>query len=104
LSFSWKRTAVQTLSDNLREKIIPVLKEHGVTHAAVFGSLAKGVAYEKSDLDILVDFEWDRTLLDLAALRLDLQKALGRDVDVLTYRSIHPRIREQVLRERVPIL
>lgn len=91
-------------SEDVRQKIIPVLKEHGVTRAAVFGSVAKGVSDEGSDVDIMVEFQADRSLLDLAALRLDLQKALGRDVDVLTYRSIHPRIREQVLRERVPIL
>jgi predicted nucleotidyltransferase len=95
---------VQRLSEGLREKLIPVLKEHGVTHAAVFGSLAKGLVHERSDLDILVEFDGDRTLLDLVALRLDLQKALGRDADVLTCRSIHPRIREQVLRESVSIL
>jgi len=95
---------VQRLSEDLRQKIIPLLKEHGVTRAAAFGSLAKGLAYEGSDLDILVEFDGERSLLDLSALRLDLQKALGRDVDVLTYRSIHPQIREQVLRERVPIL
>ena len=95
---------MQRLSEDLKQKIIPLLKEHGVTHAAVFGSLAKGLAYEGSDLDILVEFEDGRTLLDLAALRLDLQGALGRDVDILTYRSIHPGIRERVLEERVEIL
>ncbi len=95
---------MQTLSEDVRLRIIPVLKEHGVTHAAVFGSFAKGLANEASDLDILVELDEGSSLLDLAALKLDLQDALGRDVDVITYESIHPRLKEQVLKERVPIL
>ncbi len=92
------------LSEDLKLKIIPVLRKHGVTRAALFGSLAKGLTNESSDLDILVELGEGSSLLDLAALKLDLEDAVGLDVDVLTYRSVHPRLKEQVLKERVPIL
>lgn len=95
---------MRRLSKDLRQRIVSVLRKHGVSHAAVFGSLAKGSANEASDLDILVELQEESSLLDLASLKIDLQDVLRRDVDVLTFRSIHPRLKEQVLKERVPIL
>jgi predicted nucleotidyltransferase len=95
---------MSTPTEELGEKIIPVLRRHGVVHAAIFGSFARRIAGKESDLDVLVEFEDDRSLLDLVSLRLDLSETLGRHVDALTYRSLHPRIRERVLQERVAIL
>ena len=85
-------------------KILPVLRRHNVLRAAVFGSFARGEPREDSDLDILVEFGGDKSLLDLAGLKLDLEEILGRSVDVITYRGLSPRIRERVLEEQVPIL
>lgn len=90
--------------EELRQKIVPLLKGHGVTRAGIFGSFAKGITEAGSDLDILIEFEGEKSLLDLAALRLDLEEMLERDVDVLTYGSVHPRIKERVLQEQVAIL
>jgi hypothetical protein len=95
---------LQRLSEDLKQRIVSVLRDHGVIHAAVFGSLATGLATEESDLDIMVELDDGSSLLDLAALKLDLQDAIRRDVDVLTYRSINPRLKEHMLRERVTIL
>jgi len=95
---------MQKITDDLRKKITPLLKQHDVIHAAVFGSFAHGTAQEDSDLDLLVEFQGEKSLLNLAALQLALEDLLGRDVDVLTYRALHPRIREKVLNEQVPIL
>jgi hypothetical protein len=75
-----------------------------VTRAAVFGSFARGAANDQSDVDILVEFAGAKGLLDLAGLELELGDLLGRDVEVITYRALNPRIRERVLREQVPIL
>jgi hypothetical protein len=75
-----------------------------VTRAAIFGSVARGQANEESDLDLLVEFAPGRTLLDLAALEIDLIALVGRPVDVVTYRSLDPHIRERVLNEQVVIL
>ena len=80
--------------------IVPILQEHGVTKAALFGSLARGDATDRSDVDLLVNFEEGRTLLDLIGLRQEAASLLGRDVDVVTYDSIHPRFRANVLREQ----
>ena len=72
--------------------------------AAVFGSFGRGDAHESSDVDFLVEFEDGRTLVDLAGLRLDLCEVLGREVDVATPGSLHPAIRDRVLRESVPVV
>ncbi len=90
--------------EELKRKIIPILKEHGVARAGVFGSFAKDVQEDGSDLDLVIEFEGEKSLLDLAALRLDLVETVGRDVDVMTYRSLHPRIKDRVFQEQVEIL
>ncbi|MDI6630913.1 MAG: nucleotidyltransferase family protein [Thermoanaerobacteraceae bacterium] len=88
----------------IRAKTAPVFHRHGVVRAALFGSHAKGEAMEESDLDILVEFEGEKTLLDLVALRMELEETLGKEVDVLTYRALHPRIKDKVLQEQVALL
>jgi len=90
--------------EEIKDKIVPVLKRHDVVHAAIFGSFVRGEAKKGSDIDILVEFKGEKSLLDLVALKLELEDLLGRDVDVLTYNSIHPFIRETILKEQVTIL
>lgn len=90
--------------EEIRDKIVPVLKRHDVVHAAIFGSFVRGEAKKGSDIDILIEFKGEKSLLDLVALKLELEELLGRDVDVLTYNSIHPLIRETILKEKVAIL
>lgn len=80
------------------------MRLHGVVHAGVFGSVARGEDGIDSDIDFLVEFERGRSLLDLADLRIQLSETLGRDVDVATRNSLHPRLRDRVLRELVPLL
>lgn len=63
----------------LKNKIIPVLEQHDVIHAVVFGSFARGEEREDSDLDLLVELGEDKTLLDLVALKLELEEVLGRE-------------------------
>lgn len=93
-----------TITSALSEQLVEVAQAHGVTHAAIFGSVARGTATASSDLDLLVEFAPGRTLLDQAALEIDLIALIGRPVDVVTYRSLHPLIRERVLNEQVVIL
>ena len=88
----------------LKERILPLLAQHGVRRAAVFGSRARGDGRPDSDLDLLVEFEDDRTLLDLVGLRLDLQETLDIGADVITYGSLRRELRDRVLREQVTIL
>jgi predicted nucleotidyltransferase len=95
---------MKTLTDKLRQRASGILKRHGVIRASIFGSFARNTASRRSDLDLVVDFDDERSLLDLVGLQQELQDALGRNVDVVTFRSLHPRIRKQVLREQVRIL
>ena len=69
----------------------------------VFGSVLHAADTEDSDLDLLVDPTPHTTLMDLAAIQVEAEIALGVRVDVLTPNSLAPALREQVLREAVPI-
>ena len=88
----------------LKKTLIAVLKKHEVKKAALFGSFARGEATEESDLNLLVEFEGRKSLLDLAGLQLELQDTVKRQVDVLTYNSLHPRLKDRILREQVVLL
>ncbi len=88
----------------VREKIIDILRRNDVRRASFFGSIVRGEMTEQSDVDLLVEFEGRKSLLDIAGLKIELEDALGRKVDVVTYRSLHPLLRERILTEQVPIL
>ena len=90
--------------EEIRNAVLPVLRKYGVKRASLFGSLVRGEMSEDSDIDLLVEFEGRKSLLDLAGLKIELEEKLKRDVDVLTYKSIHPLLRERILREKVDIL
>ncbi|MEW6142598.1 MAG: nucleotidyltransferase family protein [Chloroflexota bacterium] len=81
-----------------------MLKRHGVRRAGIFGSFARGEAGRSSDLDVAIEFEGEKSLLDLIGLKLDLEDALGLRVDVVTYDSLHPAIKRAVLREQQVIV
>ena len=86
-----------------RDEILRLAALHGAHNVRVFGSVARGEADEASDLDLLVDLEPGRGLLDLGGLLMDVQALLDRPVDVVTERGLRERIRERVLREAVPL-
>ena len=96
--------AIDKELERLRERVAPILRRLGVRRASVFGSLARGEGDEESDVDLLVELEPGRSLLDLAELKVELEEVLGRRVDVITYDSLHPLLRERVLREQRRIL
>ena len=86
-----------------RDAILQLAREHGARSVRVFGSVARGVDQPDSDLDLLVDMEPGRSLIDQIALKQDLEDLLGREVDVVTQAALHPRVRERVLQETVPV-
>ena len=88
----------------IKQKAIPILKASGVTRSSVFGSYARGEQQEDSDIDILVEFPKGKSLLDLIGLEMDLRDALGKKVDVGTYRSVSKYVKKYVEQDLVSIL
>lgn len=76
---------------------------HGAYNLRVFGSVARGEADMASDVDLLVDLEAGRSLIDLGALLVELEAELGMPVDVVTEAGLRPAIRASVLRDAVPL-
>ena len=94
------------LNQLIREKrpeILKIAARHGAYNLRLFGSVARGEADEASDVDILVELEPDRSLLDLGGFLADLEVLLQCKVDVVTERGLKTRIRDRVLQEAVPL-
>jgi predicted nucleotidyltransferase len=86
-----------------RSEILHLASLHGATNIRIFGSVARGEADERSDVDYLVDMGSGRSLLDLGGLLEDLRALLSLPVDVVTERGLKARIRDRVLREAIPL-
>ena len=86
-----------------REKILGLATQYGARKLRVFGSVARGQANDQSDVDILVEFEPGRSLLDHIALMQDLEDLLGRKVDIVNEKALHWYIRDRVLKEARPL-
>jgi predicted nucleotidyltransferase len=91
-----------TIGQKLKKKRIKILELahiHGASDIRVFGSVARGEADSRSDVDFLVSLEPGRTLLDMGGLFTDLERLLGRPVDVVSEKGLRDRFRKNVLRE-----
>ena len=86
-----------------RSRIREIALSHRVSDVRVFGSVLRGEDNASSDLDLLVEPTAHTTLMDIGAIRFELKKLLGIEVDVLTHNGLLPRFRAQVLREAVPV-
>jgi hypothetical protein len=95
--------SLEQLLKGQRNDILRLASKYGARNVRVFGSLARGEADEASDLDLLVELDPGRSLLDLGGLQFELEALLGCRVDVVTERGLKLRIRDRVLREAVPI-
>ncbi len=92
--------------DELRERrgaILAAAARHGARSVRVFGSVARGTADADSDVDLLVELEPGRSLLDLGGLLAEVRGLLGVRVDVATPAGLKDRAREQALDEAVPL-
>ncbi|MGH7999844.1 MAG: nucleotidyltransferase family protein [Brasilonema sp.] len=85
----------------LRKEILEIAAKYGAYNVRVFGSVARGEAKPESDVDFLVEIEPQRTLLDQIALIQSLEALLGRKVDVAEPETLHPGIKERILKEAV---
>jgi len=84
----------------IAKKVIPIFKSQGVVKAAFFGSFARGEAKKNSDIDFLVKFRNQKSLLDLVRLKLLLEDGVDNKIDVITYDSIYPSLRKSILAEQ----
>ena len=92
--------------DTIREKreaIIRIAGRHGATEVRLIGSVARGEARPDSDVDLLVTWSEGTSLLDQAALMLELEKLLGRKVDIASDGWVKPSIRESVYRDAITL-
>lgn len=91
---------------SIKKKINPILKRNDVKRAAVFGSYARGEEKKSSDVDILIEFKNDenKSLLDVAGLKIELEEKLEKNVDIVEYSAIHRLIKSDILKEQVSIL
>jgi uncharacterized protein len=94
---------VEALLKEKREDILKIAASHGARNIRVFGSVARGEASDSSDIDLLVDMEPDRSLLDVAALLADLRDLLGRRVDVVSEKGLYWLLRRRILKEAKPL-
>ncbi|MGI0479385.1 nucleotidyltransferase family protein [Geminocystis sp. CENA526] len=85
-----------------REEIINIASKHGAYNVRVFGSVARGEADEKSDIDFLIDYDIDK-ITPWFPVRLirELENLLGKKVDVVTVNGLKQRIKERVLQEAI---
>ena len=88
----------------IKRLILPILDRYGVTKAALFGSAATDQMRPGSDIDVLVQIDSDISLLDFVGLKLELEQALKRNVDLVEYDTIKPRLRDRILKEQQVIL
>ena len=86
-----------------RTAIRGVVARHHALNARVFGSVLRGDDQEGSDLDILIDPTAETSLLDVAAIQVELEGLLGVKVDVLTPRALPEKFRSAVLAEAMPV-
>ena len=103
LSHNEGMVTLQILRTHRRDEILQLAKRRGARNLRVFGSVARGEASERSDLDLLVEWEPGRSLMDHAGLVADLEELLGVNVHVGTEKSLHWYVRDRIIREATPL-
>ena len=94
----------ENVLNKIKLKIIEILKKNNVKKAGIFGSYARGDFKKNSDIDILIEPQRNMSLLDLSGLKIELEEALGKKVDLVSYNYIHPSLKEKILKTEVRII
>ncbi len=97
-------TQLQIKIEQIKKKVIPILIQAGVKKSSLFGSYVRGDQTRSSDIDILVELPKGSSLLDLIGLEMELKKAVGKKVDLLTYNSINPLLKDYIQKDQIQIL
>jgi len=87
------------LISHYKTQILEIAVQRGIQHVRLFGSIVRNEARQDSDVDLLVELAPGRSGLALGGFLMDVSDLLGRKVDVVTEKALHPRIRDAVLRE-----
>lgn len=93
----------QRLAAAQRSDIIALLRRYGVRRAGLFGSMIRGDARPESDVDLLIQPPPIMSLFGFSELALALEDMLGRPVELVTYASLHPRLRDSVYAHYEPL-
>jgi len=88
---------------NCRADILRLAAQHGANRVRLFGSLARGEETATSDVDVLVNLDSGRSLLDLVELKRSLEQLLDCEVDVVTEAGLSPHLADRILSEAVPL-
>jgi hypothetical protein len=86
-----------------REHILALAERFGIKSIRIFGSVARREAGVESDIDFLVEFPPNATLITHAAFQRELSSLLGCPVDVASLHGLNDRVRQTVLQEAVPL-
>ena len=86
-----------------RDDILAIAERYHAPNIRVFGSVVRGEATEESDVDFMIDVPPEQTLFDLIRLTRSLKELLGCEVDVAQSTVLHPRIRDRVLQDAIPL-
>jgi len=90
--------------EEIKKKIVPILKKFKVTKAGIFGSYARGEQKKRSDVDILVEIDESIDLFDFIRLKLTIEKKIKKKIDLVEYELIRKEIKENILKDEVPII
>lgn len=93
-----------TILEEIKTQALPILKQADVKKAALFGSYVRGDNTQFSDIDILVELPENATLFELGGLKMSLEEKLQKKVDVVTYKSISPIIKDSILNNQYPLI
>lgn len=87
--------------EEIAERVRPVAERYGLLKVYLFGSYARGEATEESDVDLLVDAENVKGLVTYCGLIDDLEKALEKELDLVTLRGLYDKYRTDKLAVRL---
>lgn len=94
----------QLTLDQIKQKVIPVLKKAGIKRSSLFGSYVRGEQNNNSDIDFLVEYPENTSLFDVVELKYNLEDKLGKSVDIIGYNKIKSRLKPYILSHQVQIL
>lgn len=89
------------LLKNRRDLILSIAEKYGAYDVRVFGSISRGEETDKSDIDLLVNFESGRSLFDLIELKDELEELLGIKVDIISENGLNKYIKDTILGDAI---